>query len=91
MISIEIPDKNGDWMETEPEKFNKKLTDANTKYNFIVKPIIRLLKYWNASHEYPCYSFELETDIANMNFNDDNYESGFLYAIENLSTSDLPD
>lgn len=89
--SIEIPDKNGGWMETEPEKFNEVLTNVNTKYNSIVKPIIRLLKYWNASHDYPYYSFELETDIANMNFNDDNYESGFLYAIEKLSTSDLPD
>lgn len=88
--SIEIPDKNGGWMETEPEKFNEELTNANTKYNFIVKPIIRLLKYWNASHGYSYYSYELETDIANMNFNDDNYESGFLYAIGELSTSELP-
>src|SRR5436190_7375274 len=27
--SIEIPDKSGGWMETEPDAFNKKLTAAN--------------------------------------------------------------
>ncbi len=89
--SIEIPDRNGGWMETEPVAFNKKLTEANTNYNSIVKPVVRLLKYWNASHGYPYYSFELETAIADMNFRNDNYESGFLYAIKNLSASELPD
>jgi len=88
--SIEIPDKDGGWLETEPEEFNKNLTRANTSYNSIVKPIIRLLKYWNASHEYPYFSFDLETEIADMNFNNDNYESGFLYAIKKLSDSYLP-
>ncbi len=89
--SIEIPDKNGGWMETEPEAFNEKLTQTNTRYNSIVKPIIRLLKFWNASHDYPYFSFELETQISEMNFNNDNYESGFLYAIKKLSTYGLPD
>lgn len=89
--SLEIPDKDGSWMETEPDEFNKKLTEANSEYNSIVKPIIRLLKYWNASNSYPYYSFELETQITEMNFSDDNYESGFLYAIRKLSSGDLPD
>jgi predicted nucleotidyltransferase len=89
--SIEIPDKDGGWMETEPEAFNKKLTEANTSYNSIVKPIVRLLKYWNATHGYPYFSFELETAIADMDFSNDNYESGFLYAIRKLSDTDLPD
>ena len=89
--SIEIPNRNGGWMETKPVAFNKKLTDANKNYNSIVKPVIRLLKYWNASHGYPYYSFELETAIADMDFNNDNYESGFLYAIKKLSDSELPD
>jgi predicted nucleotidyltransferase len=89
--SIEIPNKNGGWMETEPDAFNKKLTEANINYDSIVKPIIRLLKYWNASHGYPYYSFELETQLAEMDFNNDNYESGFLYAIKELSTDGMPD
>jgi predicted nucleotidyltransferase len=89
--STEIPDKKGGYMETNPTVFNKKLTDANTYYNSIVKPIIRLLKYWNAAHGYPYYSFELETYIADMIFKNDNYESGLLYAIKKLPVSDLSD
>lgn len=88
--SIEIPEKNGGWMETEPDRFNKSLMKANTKYGSIVKPIIRLLKYWNASHNYPYFSFELEKRIIDMDFSNDNYESGFLYAIKNMSTYGLP-
>jgi predicted nucleotidyltransferase len=53
--SIEIPDKDGGWMETNPGKFNKQLISANKEYNSIAKPIIRLLKYWNASHGYPFF------------------------------------
>lgn len=87
--SIEIPCKNGGWIETEPKKFNEKLTKVNTRYNSIVKPIIRLLKYWNASHGYPFYSFELEKQVTDMHFSNDNYESGFLYAIRNLSSYNL--
>lgn len=88
--SIEIPSKDGGWMETEPDKFNEELINANTRYGSIVKPIIRLLKYWNANNEYPYYSFELEKMIAEMNFRNDNYESGFFYAVKNLSDSGLP-
>lgn len=87
--SIEIPNKKGGWMETEPHDFNEKLTKANKKYNSIVKPTIRLLKYWNATHGYPFNSYDLEMQIASMNFNNGNYESGFLYAIKELSTDDL--
>lgn len=87
--SIEIPNKNGGWLETEPKKFNEELVRRNTRFNSIVKPIIRLLKYWNASQSYPFYSFELEKQIADMNFNNDNYESGFLYAIKNLQMRNL--
>jgi len=89
--SIEIPDKDGGWQETNPDKFDKKVTKANKEYNSIVKPIIRLLKYWNATHGYPFFSYELESAVAEMDFNWDNYESGFLYAIKELSVYDFPD
>lgn len=86
---LQIPDKNGSWMDTYPKEFTEKLTKANTRYNSIVKPVIRLLKCWNASNSYPYPSYELEKIIADMNFNNENYQSGFLYAIGNLSSSGL--
>lgn len=88
--SIEIPDKDGGWMETGPEKFNKRLTDANTTYKSIVKPIVRFLKAWNANENYPYYSFELESAIVDLNFSGDSFASGFFYAINNLPTDSLP-
>jgi predicted nucleotidyltransferase len=87
--SIEIPDKNGGWMETEPDEFSRKVTKSNTKYNSIVKPIIRLLKYWNASHDYPYYSYELEKTIVGLDFSGDNHQTGFFHAISNLPNSYL--
>lgn len=60
------------------------MTNANTRYNSLVKPIIRLFKRWNAYNNYPYASFELEGIIAEMNFSNDNYETGFIYAIKQL-------
>jgi len=89
--SHQIPDKNGSWMNTDPKGFNETLTAANNRYNSLVKPIIRLLKRWNAYNNYPYATYELEQIIAAMNFSNDNYETGFLYAIRQLSTTNLPD
>lgn len=87
--SYQIPSKDGQWMDTDPRGFNENLTAANNKYSSIVKPIIRLLKCWNAFNGYPYASFELERIIADMNFKNDNYQTGFLYAIKELPTYNL--
>lgn len=85
--TLYIPKDQTEWQSTEPKGFNKELTDANQKYNNIVKPIIRLLKYWNHKNNYPYDSYELEQIISQMNFNGDNIETGFYYAIDQLPTS----
>lgn len=88
--SVEIPNKYGGWMETDPGRFNEELTKANKKYKSIVKPIIRLMKYWNACQDYPFSSYELEKNIAGLNFRNDNFQNGFLYAAKNTSARNLP-
>jgi len=87
--SYQIPNKSNSWMDTDPSGFNKKLTDANTKYGSIVKPIVRLFKRWNSYNGYPLNSFEMENIIAEVNFSGDNYETGFLYAIKQIPTYGL--
>jgi predicted nucleotidyltransferase len=87
--TYQIPNKNGSWMDTDPLGFSQKLTNANTQYNSLVKPLIRLFKRWNAHNYYPFSTFELEQIIANINFSGDNYEKGFLYVIGQLSSSGL--
>lgn len=88
--SIEIPGKENDWIETSPQKFNKTLVEANTRCSSILKPIIRVLKYWNACSGYPYSSFELESMLANFNYSGDNYQKAFFYAIDNLETWSYP-
>lgn len=84
-----IPDSDGGWMPTEPFSFSQELSQANSTYGSIVKPIVRLLKFWNGkSANYPFPSFELEQLIADMDFSDDDIQSGFFYAIENLPVPD---
>ncbi len=80
-----IPDSDNEWIPTDPFSFSDELTEANTSYGSIVKPIIRLLKFWNGKAAgYPFPSFELEQIIADMDFSNDNYHSGFFNAIEEL-------
>lgn len=88
-VTYQIPNKSGYWMDTDPIGFNSSVTEANTKYNYIVKPIIRLFKRWNAWNNYPFSTYDLEQKISTMNFSGDNYQSGFLYVINQLSSSGL--
>ncbi|CAN5440990.1 hypothetical protein BH11BAC1_BH11BAC1_10320 [soil metagenome] len=87
--SYSIPDKNNNWMLTDPDGFNDKLTQVNSNNNSIVKPIIRLLKAWNCNNSYPFESFKLEVIIADKNFYNENIETGFYYVGKNLPTYNL--
>lgn len=87
--NLYIPDSNGDWQPTDPDGFTNELTEVNQRFNQIVKPIIRLMKAWNSKAGCPYDSFDLEQQIAKMNFRGDNVESGFYYAIDNLDTYGL--
>ena len=35
------------WISTDPTGFNNDLIDTNNSNNFTIKPLIRLMKYWN--------------------------------------------
>ncbi len=85
--TIYIPDAGNSWRSTNPKDVKDKLTEVNTKYNSIVKPIIRIMKAWNANNDYPFESYELEKRIIDMNFHGDNIQTGFFYAVGQLFTS----
>ncbi|MCL6219102.1 SMODS domain-containing nucleotidyltransferase [Zunongwangia pacifica] len=82
-----IPSKNfsSNWQETNPYDVKEKLAEVNKKYNYIVKTVIRLMKAWNAKNGYPFDSYDLEMKVADMNFYNDNYQTGFFYAVNQLS------
>lgn len=64
---IQIPTKGSlfsNWASTSPNEFNKALTEKNKSNYNAIKPLVRLLKYWNACNGYPFESFELENHIV---------------------------
>ncbi len=82
-----IPDTDGGWQKTDPNDVKTALTNANTRYNGIVRPIIRLMKAWNCFNSYPYESFVFEKHLTGLNFYGDNYQSGFFYSVNSLSSS----
>lgn len=85
---LQIPNKSGGWMSTNPNDFNATLEAKNKEHKSLIKPTIRLFKYWNATAGYPFESFEMEKWVCGLSLwwltNQKDY---FLSVIEDLSTN----
>lgn len=83
---LQIPNKSGGWMSTNPNDFNATLEAKNKEHKSLIKPTIRLFKYWNATAGYPFESFEMEKWVCDLSFwwltNQKDY---FFTVIENLN------
>lgn len=55
-----IPNVSGGWQDTNPNDFNTALTSKNSDTGHIFKPVIRLMKLWNAKNNYVFDSYSLE-------------------------------
>lgn len=76
-----------DWIATAPNDFNTELTDKNNSNYYLIKPMIRLVKYWNAQNGYVYDSFELEKSlVASTYFFCYNLKEYFFSAINDLPT-----
>lgn len=65
--TIYIPSHASDfteWTSTDPSGFNATLTEKNTSHNNKIKPLVRLMKYWNALNGYYLSSYGLEKWIT---------------------------
>lgn len=62
------PSDYNDWILTDPNDFNEILVGANKSNSNLIKPMIRLVKYWNARNRYPFPSFELERKLAEKSY-----------------------
>ncbi|ULQ50968.1 SMODS domain-containing nucleotidyltransferase [Flavihumibacter fluvii] len=79
-----------EWITTDPNGFNRGLIDKNQGCNYLLKPLIRLVKYWNAQNGYIYNSYELELDITNASYwNCSTLKDYFYTAIQNLHTWNL--
>jgi predicted nucleotidyltransferase len=65
-----IPKNSSEWQYTNPSGFYGDLQECNKNNGYKIKPVIRLMKYWNIQKNYrDMASFELEKKIAeNMKF-----------------------
>lgn len=79
-----IPGEYG-WVSTNPNDVKANLINVNKKYDNIVRPIIRLLKAWNSKAGNPLSSYDLELQITQMNFFNDDIEKGFFWAARRLN------
>lgn len=60
-----IPEGSSKWRITDPDGFSATLTECNKNNEYKIKPVVRLLKYWNIKkngRDFP--SFMLEQTIA---------------------------
>jgi predicted nucleotidyltransferase len=80
-----------DWISTDPNGFNQQLTNANNNNNSQIKPMIRLVKYWNACNGYVYDSFSMEQDLVGKFYIFCSSLKDYLFnAINGLSTLGLP-
>jgi len=83
---LKIPDKSNNWQYTDPNDFNNNLTIKNTNEKSLIKPTIRLVKYWNVKNDYLYNSFELEKWIIGLNFWNCANQRDYLFAVfDNLN------
>jgi len=69
---LKIPAKASDyakWVDTDPIGFNTTLISKNQEYAQLIKPLVRIVKYWNARSGYPFESYALEQQVVSQNYN----------------------
>lgn len=79
-----IPSSTNQWMITNPTSFNNNVVNQNTNRNGIVKPILRLIKAWNANANYPFSSYDLEQKALNSLGFMNTVQDGFFSVCLNL-------
>jgi len=85
---LQIPNGSGGWMTTNPKDFNATLEAKNKEHKSLIKPTIRLFKYWNATCGFPFESFLMEKWVCGLSFwFQANQKDYFFSVIESLNTS----
>jgi hypothetical protein len=84
---LQIPAGSG-WINTNPNDVNQNLEEKNKNNAFLIKPTIRLFKYWNAKADFPFQSFEAEKWITGLGFFACSNQRDYLFKVfDSLSTS----
>ena len=65
---LQIPNGPGGWQVTNPNDFNTTLESKNKEHRSLIKPTIRLFKFWSAASGYVFPSFEMEKWVCSRSF-----------------------
>ena len=86
---LRIPNGQGGWQDTDPESFSQRLDKRDSQCDGLLRPAIRIVKYWNAVNGYVFNSYELEQEILSLYFPFVNTLPEYVFTIFNdLSGSD---
>jgi hypothetical protein len=86
--SYKIPKNTADWQITNPNDFNKSLEEANKRNSYLIKPTIRLAKFWNANCGYVFDSYSFEKWIKDLLFYSSTNQRDYLFNVfDNLSAT----
>ncbi|MBT9503139.1 MAG: nucleotidyltransferase [Burkholderiaceae bacterium] len=84
---LQIPKGSASWQTTNPNEFNTTLEAKNKEHRSLIKPTIRLFKFWNATSGFVFPSFEMEKWVCGLQFwFSSNQRDYFFSVVENLST-----
>lgn len=82
-----IPARAGGWQDTNPNDFNASLTEKNKNNSNLIKPTIRLAKYWNAINGYVFDSFIFEKWIIELSYWNCTNQKDYLFTVfDNLQS-----
>ena len=74
-----------EWSPTYPNSFNATLTEKNKQHNYNIKPLVRLVKYWNALGGYIFESYGLEQHIVSYARPQSTLSEYLYYAFDSLA------
>lgn len=79
------------WITTNPQKMKNDLNEKNRNTNYLIRKLVRLLKYWNVLNGKVYTSYELEKHIIDCSyFFCSNLRDCFYKAVKTLPTWNLP-
>jgi len=73
------------WIGSFPNRLQNKLNEKDKDNKGLIKPLIRILKYWNSINKKPFNSFEIEKYIVSKTYDCKDLREYFYFAIGNLS------
>ncbi len=79
--AYQIPNGTSAWRDTNPNDFNTALTTKNNAELYMIKPTIRLAKYWNAKNNYVYDSFGFEKWIVEQSYYSINNQRDYLFRV----------